>query len=427
MSGLRGLAMGFIVLSLAGAAGAQDKTAGQDKAATFGDDLAFLKQYMKPIVLTDKGGAAQVIVLAELQGRVMTSTAEGTSGASFGWINREHIAAAKPREHFNPYGGEDRFWLGPEGGQFSIFFAPKAAFDLDHWYVPKQLDTEPFDVAKQADDRVTFQKKFELTNYSGTKFNVQVDREIRLLPADQAWQHLGVPAAKNVKLVAYESENTLTNAGKEPWKKETGLLSIWILGMFNAAPGNTVAIPIKPGPEAELGPSVNADYFGAVPPERLQVKDGTVFFSADGNFRSKIGISPKRAKPILGSYDAGHKVLTLVQYTLPKGAGAQGREGAAPAEPYVNSQWKIQDNPFAGDVANSYNDGPPKPGEKQLGKFYELESSSPAAALQPGAKITHVQRTIHITGPEAELNKLAQAALGVGLEQITTALPKPSK
>jgi hypothetical protein len=25
--------------------------------------------------------------------------------------------------HINVFGGEDRFWLGPEGGQFSIFFA----------------------------------------------------------------------------------------------------------------------------------------------------------------------------------------------------------------------------------------------------------------------------------------------------------------
>ena len=47
---------------------------------------------------------------------------------------------------------------------------------------------------------------------------------------------------------------------------------------------------------------------------------------------------------------------------------------------YVNSKWEIQQQPYAGDVANSYNDGPPAPGAKPLGPFYELESSSPAAA-----------------------------------------------
>ena len=45
---------------------------------------------------------------------------------------------------------------------------------------------------------------------------------------------------------------------------------------------------------------------------------------------------------------------------------------------YVNSLWEIQDEPFRGDVVNSYNDGKLEDGT-QLGPFYELESSSPAA------------------------------------------------
>ena len=40
------------------------------------------------------------------------------------------IASGKTQPHINVYGGEDRFWLGPEGGQFSIFFAKDAKFDL---------------------------------------------------------------------------------------------------------------------------------------------------------------------------------------------------------------------------------------------------------------------------------------------------------
>lgn len=35
-----------------------------------------------------------------------------------------------------------------------------------------------------------------------------------------------------------------------------------------------------------------------------------------------------------------------------------------------------------------------------LGPFYELETSSPAAALNPGESLRHIQRTIHIKGPE---------------------------
>jgi hypothetical protein len=41
-----------------------------------------------------------------------------------------------------------------------------------------------------------------------------------------------------------------------------------------------------------------------------------------------------------------------------------------------------------GDVINAYNDGPNDDGT-QLGRFLELETSSPAAALKSGNSITH--------------------------------------
>jgi hypothetical protein len=148
-------------------------------------------------------------------------------------------------------------------------------------------------------------------------------------------------------------------------------------------------------------------------PSRLVVReeDGILFFSGDGEFRSKIGISPRRAKPFAGSYDAANGVLTLVHLTIPEGA-----------KDYVNSMWEIQDDPFAGDVVNSYNDGPASPGAKPLGPFYELESSSPAAALGPGESLTHIHTTMHFQGPEKSLDVIAQAVLGVGIEDIKTAL-----
>jgi hypothetical protein len=168
-------------------------------------------------------------------------------------------------------------------------------------------------------------------------------------------------------------------------------------------------VPIKAGPEAELGVKVTSDYFGQVPPDRLVVQDDVVFLRADGLYRSKIGIGPKRSQAILGSYDAGSKVLTIVQFNQPAGV-----------TDYVNSLWKLQDNPFGGDAANSYNDGPPAPGAKPMGPFYELESSSPAAALAPGKSLTHTHRTIHLAGPEPALDEIAQATLGVSLKEIET-------
>ena len=155
---------------------------------------------------------------------------------------------------------------------------------------------------------------------------------------------------------------------------------------------------------------MTSDYFGQIPPDRLVVRDDVVFFRADGQFRSKIGINPRRSKAILGSYDADNKVLTIVQFNQPAGV-----------TDYVNSLWKLQDNPFSGDAANSYNDGPPTPGAKPMGPFYELESSSPAAALAPGKSLTHMHRTIHLTGPEPQLDVVARKLLGTSISEIKRA------
>jgi hypothetical protein len=364
----------------------------------FKNDLTFLKTHTKVVVLSGADGLAQVAVNPDLQGRVMTSTAGGPDGLS--------------NPHINAFGGEDRFWLGPEGGQFSIFFKKGDPFDLDHWWTPPAINEGAYDIAEQGANRILFRKSMRLVNYSGAEFDVAVDREVRVLGAADV-AALGVPVPAGVKMVAYASDNRITNAGAAAWTKDTGLLSIWILGMFNPSPATTIVVPFKSGPEAELGPAVNDAYFGKVPADRLVIKDGVLFFSGDGKYRSKIGISPARVKPFAGSYDAANGVLTIVHLTVPEGAAD-----------YVNSMWAIQERPFAGDVVNSYNDGPSAPGAKPLGPFYELESSSPAAALAPGETMSHVHTTMHFQGPEKALDEIARKVLGVGLEEIAKAFEK---
>ena len=391
------------------AAGAQEKTKMAQK--TFGDDLAFLKKHTEVIVLSDSSGNRQVAVSPKLQGRVLTSSAEGMDGLSFGWINRELIASGQIAQHINVYGGEDRFWIGPEGGQFSIFFKKGVPFDLEHWYTPAPIDTEPFELVSKSENRAILKKDMQLQNYTGTIFNLRVDRQIRVLQQAEAAEALGVTPAKTVKVIAFESHNRMTNTGTKAWEKETGLLSIWILGMFNPSPATTVVVPFKTGPEVELGPIVNDAYFGKVPADRLVIKKGILFFSGDGQYRSKIGLSPQRAKSVLGSFDAVNRVLTIVQYNKPEAVSD-----------YVNSMWQLQEQPYKGDVVNSYNDGPAEPGEKPLGPFYELETSSPAAALKPGKSISHLHRTFHLQGPEADLNPVAKAILGVTIAEIKSAL-----
>jgi len=368
--------------------------------------LAFLKEQTKVVVLSGKDSLAQVAVNPDIQGRILTSTAEGPDGLSFGWINRELIASGENNLHINAFGGEDRFWLGPEGGQFSIFFKKGVPFDLEHWFTPPPINEGGYDIVAQEKDRIHFRKSMHLVNYADTEFDLELNRLVRLLEEKEV-SALGVPLSSGLKMVAFQSENKITNTGTKAWAKDTGLLSIWILGMFNPSPATTVVIPFKPGSEAEFGPVVNDAYFGKVPPDRLVVKESVLFFRGDGQYRSKIGISPKRARPFLGSYDAASGVLTLAHLTLPENA-----------TDYVNSMWEIQENPYGGDVVNSYNDGPASPGAKPFGPFYELESSSPAAALKPGETFSHVHTTMHFLGDKKGLNTISVKILGVTIEEI---------
>lgn len=392
--------------------------AGPDEAppgASFGEDVGFMRNHAAVVVLSRGDDRAQIAVVPGLQGRVMTSTTAGPGGPSFGWINRALIASGENDPHMNAFGGEDRLWLGPEGGQFSLFFAPGDPFDLAHWFTPPPLNEGAFEVVSNRPAEIHLRKDMRLTNSAGTVFDLRADRIVRLLETRDV-ERLGIPVPDGVSLVAFHSDNQITNTGSAPWTKEGGLLSIWILGMFEPSPRTTVVIPFRPGPERELGPVVNDAYFGRVPSERLAVGDGVLFFSGDGRFRSKIGIPPRRARPFAGSYDAERGVLTIVHLTIPEGAAD-----------YVNSLWEIQEHPFAGDVVNSYNDGPAAPGTEPLGPFYELESSSPAAALEPGKSLGHIHTTIHIRGDDRSLDLIARAVLGAGLREIRTALPEPPR
>lgn len=384
----------------------QVKTVG----TTFQDDITFLQKHTPVVVLSTKNNQSLVAVTPALQGRIMTSTYSGTQGPSFGWINRELVSSGQNNLHINAFGGEDRFWLGPEGGQYALFFKKGDPFDLDHWYTPPPINEGGYDIVSQDENSVVFKKPMTIRNFADFTFDLELDREVRLLHRPELVRTLGVELPHSIDLVAFESVNKITNTGSMPWTKDTGLLSIWILGMFNPSPNTIIAVPYVPGPESEKGVVLVSNYFGDIPADRLQVKSNAIFFKGDGLFRSKIGVPRPRVKPIMASYDSKMGVLTLVQFTLPE-----------EASDYVNSLWKITDRPYGGDVANSYNDGPASPGAKPMGPFYEMESSSPAAALFPGASMLHSHRTIHLHADEATLDKIAGQLLGVSIQDFKTA------
>jgi hypothetical protein len=372
--------------------------------ATFTEDVAFLKQHTQVVVLGD-GPGARIVVAPAYQGRVMTSTADGT--ASFGWIGRDAVASGTRQPHMNVFGGEDRFWLGPEGGQFALYFKPGDPFDLDHWQTPEPFDWGAWQVSRQSPTEVSFVRSMQVVNHSGTRFSIHVLRTVRLLGDADVAAALGVKMPATVRAVSFESSNDVSNSGDRRWDPASGLVSIWILGQFTPTASTTIAIPFASGSEEARGPIVNDAYFGKVPADRLQIKDDVIRFRGDGQYRSKIGLSSQRTIGAAGSYDAATHVLTIVQFDRP-----------ASASDYVNSMWEIQKEPYRGDALNSYNDGPLAPGQPGLGPFYELETSSPALRLAPGEHYTHVHRTCHVQGSEAVLDPIARAVLHVGLADL---------
>jgi hypothetical protein len=373
----------------------------------YAEDIALVRTRVEVIELGSADGP-RVAIAPAWQGRVLTS-AFAEDDQPLGWLNREFIRSGASRRGMNPYGGEERLWLGPEGGRFGLYFPPGAEQDFAHWQTPAALDTEPWTLVEHDAEHARLQHTTRITNAAGFAFDVQLEREIRLIPRVEATLERWIPSTKD--LVVYETTNTIRNVGQVAWKPETGLLSLWVLSMFPPGPNVTVCVPCVSGDEPALGPRVRSDYFGAVDASRLLVDDAAIFFRADGALRSKIGVPQRRALPILGAWDPDRGVLTVVQFTLPEGL-----------LPFVESRWDPTLDPYAGDVVNAYNDGPPAPGLPPLGPFFELEASSPALALEPGQSYTHGHRTIHLRGDRAVLDWFAERALGVYLGRIERAL-----
>lgn len=368
---------------------------------TYGYDAAFLEKHLNHIVELSNADGAKVLVTGDYQGRVMTSTATGDSGNSFGWLNYKLIEQGTMQPQFNPVGGEERFWIGPEGGQYSFYFKKGDAFDFKNWQVPPFIDTLPYAVVSAEKDKIVFSHSAAIENYTGTKFDIQINRSISLLDAQAMTEKTGSAIPNDVKWVAYETENIVKNMGTNAWTEESGLLSIWLLGMFTPTEETVAIIPFRNITDAK--DHITDNYFGNIPKDRLIVKDSVLLLKCDGKHRSKLGLSPAITKPVAGSYDFKKNILTCILFSVDT-AGS-----------YVNAKWELQEHPYRGDVVNAYNDGPLETGG-QMGPFYELESSSSAKPLKTGESLLYKQVTCHFEGDYTALNALAQQLLGINLD-----------
>lgn len=374
---------------------------------TFGYDLNYLSEKDSLVILKGDNDA-QVIISPKYQAKVFTSTVDGLSGRSMGFIGYKAFELAVPDEHMNGYGGENRFWLGPEGGKYSVYFEKGKEQVYDNWHTPKPIDIEPWKLISATGQRVVMKKGMEVKNFLGTQFKLDVDRTVELLDGEQIKSLLGIRLADEVKYVAYSTRNIITNKNDFEWTKATGTISIWILDMFIPASKAVTIIPFNKGDEKTMGKIVTSDYFGEIPADRLTVKEETIYLKTDGAQRGKLGLNSLRTKGIAGNYDPELNRLTITTFDVEKGAT------------YLNQEWNPSKDPLVGDAMNAYNDGPLEDGSI-MGPFLEVESCSPAAFLKPNQSQTHNHNVFHFVGEPALLTEIAEKLLGVSIDDITNA------
>lgn len=395
-----------ILLSCTGNGKTSENMEKEYEKGTFGYDLNYLSEKDEGlIVLKSEDEKAQIILSAKYQGKVFTSTANGPEGNSHGFVNYNFFDAGIVDEHMNGFGGEDRFWLGPEGGKYSIFFEPGKEQVYDNWHTPKAIDIEEWEVNRVTPKEAVFVKEMEQKNYLGSLLNIAIERKVALLSPSEITGKLQVEIPEGVNGVAYETTNKIVNGNDFEWTPETGTVCIWMLDMFNPSEAAVTVIPYNTGDEKELGKVVTSDYFGEIPADRLVDDNGILYFKTDGKSRGKLGMNAKRTRSIAGNYDPLAKRLTIVTFDTD------------PDATYLNQEWNPDRDPLVGDALNAYNDGPLEDGSI-MGPFLELESCSPAAFLKPGESLSHRHNVFHFTGDEVSLSPIAEKLLGVDLEKV---------
>ena len=384
-----------------------DSISKEFEMGTFGYDIKFLEKYDSIILLSNESGLGQLAVSSKYQGKVFTSTAEGFEGQSFGWVNYKAFDAAID-PHMNAYGGEDRLWLGPEGGPFSLYFPKGKEMVFENWKTPAAIDTEPWDLRSSSSKEVQLIKKTQLTNYAGTILDIQLDRTIKILSNQEIEANLGISISDKVKSVGFNTLNSITNIGEKPWDKISGAPCLWNLDMFMPSDSTVILIPYETEGAAKIA---TTDYFGEIEKDRISYKNGMLYFKADGKSRGKLGLVPSKAKEIAGSYDLSTGVLTVTKFS--KDA----------SKTYLNQEWTTKKDPFVGDAVNAYNDGPLADGG-QMGPFYEIESVSPAAFLNPNEKLDHQHSVYHFVGDKEEVANILKKLFNIQISDIQSAFKK---
>ncbi|MEM9987512.1 MAG: DUF6786 family protein, partial [Bacteroidota bacterium] len=323
---------------------------------------------------------------------------QGMQGYSHGWFNHTLIQKTVPEVPAAYIGGESRFWLGPEYGQFSVFFDPGAEQVEANQRAPHDLDWKRFELIDRDSLMVSYGGQMKVINAAGYEFDLKVMRRVKLLTSALIQEKLKLESLAEVAQVAFETETVVENYGNDPFDPDSGLIAIWELGCMHTSPENVVIIPL------DSDSAAITEYFTPLG-ERGLIRDKTLFYRADAEGINKIGILPADVRPLMGSYDPSRELLSVVTFSF------------YPQDSlYVNS---LPENkaPYAGDVINIFN-GEVVPEINRDIPFFEFESSSSAGILHSGDQMYHRQSTYHFEGSPEALSPIAEAVFGLRLDQI---------
>lgn len=307
------------------------------------------------------GPGGRALVVPELQGRVMAADLGGTLA---GFININDISDPEQNRKFNNYGGLDRFWIGPEAGEYGFYMEDGKPVAGENWRVPRDLNQGPFRVREKGADFIVMERELNLTNARGAEFKIHVERRVESRAAEDG--------------LSITTINTVTNRGASAWTRATGLPFIWCLGQFPVSESAFVLAGFRPG--RGMRKIYNDGYFGKIPSDRVSVvrsknwRANAVSMRADGGKVTKFGLSAARSTGSAVGVDPSRGLLYEVNFDHD------------PSALYINNLWTASATArFGGDVFQSYNSGD--------GSFFELESISPALFLTPGESQTHSHST----------------------------------
>jgi len=356
---------------------------------TYKDDLLALTKLTKIVELTSSDNQSRVCVCPEYQGRVITSTSNGLGGISNGWINRDKLKN-KYEGNGSDLGGEDRVWIGPLGSQYSFYYQQIQPLSEKNWKVPACMNEEAYKILTSSENEISMEKTMELTNYLGNTLKINLKRNIKILEKDQIERNLQIQIPNQIKSVAYESSHTLKNTDSLKWNKEKGLAAIWSLGMFEGEDNCNTLISLPHNIKVK---DINK-YLGDIDSTRVYIHNNTLTFKTDGKWRSKIGIPAKCSPSLFACIKPQSKTLTIIQYQ-------QTNDSL-----YFNSNPKIQNTPYDGEIIQVYNHGNMDYTTSNQNSFFELESTSAMKELAPNETIQHYHRVYHFTGEIQDLTRI---------------------